>query len=193
MLYGAANVMLFVFLASALCGTMSFHDRAATVRETMSSPACNHSKVHDVKTCSAKEVAKDEEKKSAPTRHELSSVRLEETRSGVKLIIGAPGVEQKDLEVTQDENTLSVKGETECANEVYLVDRQIRLPSVIDLASAECTHTNGVLTITLKKKVAKSIPISVGIKVTSPSGAQVEAAERQPTSGETTDNDYEFE
>jgi len=138
MIYCAVTMALFAFFASTLCDVVfdAKTKEAAAKDVGASGPGCE-SKV---------------EKK------ELSSARLEETTDGVRVIIGAPGVQQEDLEVTHDEHTLSVKGETERDNEVYVVDRQIRLPSVIDLASAQCTHNNGVLTITLKKKVAKLFP-----------------------------------
>merc|ERR1712159_79032 len=65
----------------------------------------------------------------------------------------------------EDEHSLTVRGESAHGKEVYKVDRQVRLPSAIDLDSVHCTHINGMLTITLKRKASKRIPVSVGVEV----------------------------
>merc|ERR1719160_1143073 len=82
------------------------------------------------------------------TRRDLSSVRLEESSDGVQVIIGAPGVKQEDFEVVKGDHTLHVKGETAHGTDVFCVDRHIVLSRQVDLDTALCTHSNGVLTIT---------------------------------------------
>jgi len=96
-------------------------------------------------------------------------------------------VRAQDLEVRQDELTLSVSGQSERGDDIYIVDQHVELPSCIDMDSAQCTHTNGVLMIELKKKVGKTIPVSVGVEV---DPAKVSA---EPASGAASDNEFEFE
>merc|ERR1719274_372580 len=146
--------------------------------------------------CSASTCAKGvhvrknmDKKQAGKVHHNLSSARFEETVDGVRVLIGAPGVRAQDLEVRQDELTLCVKGQTERGVDTfYIVDQQIELPSCIDLDSAQCTHANGVLTIELKKKVGKTIPVSVGVEV---DPAKVSADE--PASAAASDNEFQFE
>merc|ERR1712196_636047 len=87
------------------------------------------------------------------------AVRLEESSDGVQVIIGAPGVKQEDFDVVQGDHTLHVKGETAHGTDVFCVDRHIVLSRQVDLDTALCTHSNGVLTITLKRKEGKRIPV----------------------------------
>jgi len=130
----------------------------------------------------------NKKKQAGRVQHNLSSARFEETADGVRVIIGVPGIRAQDLEVRQDEFTLSVKGKSERGDAVYVVDQQIVLPRTINLDSAQCTHTNGVLMIELKKKVGKTIPVSVGVEVDPP--AKVSA---EPASGAGSDNEFEIE
>merc|ERR1719263_1958609 len=90
---------------------------------------------------------------------DLSSVRLEDTNDGVRVIVAAPGVKPEDLEVTWVDETLQIKGCTERSSEVFTVDRRIVMPRQIDQDTAKCSHENGVLTVALERKAAKRIPV----------------------------------
>merc|ERR1719263_1107478 len=96
---------------------------------------------------------------------DLSSVRLEETNDGIRVIVAAPGVKPEDLEVTWVDQTLQVKGCTETNGEAFAVDRHIVTPRQIDPNTAKCTHAHGVLTITLERKASKKIPVNAEVVV----------------------------
>merc|ERR1712146_294328 len=59
--------------------------------------------------------------------------------------------------------TLHMGGETVRGSEAYVVEKKIGLPFPLDLDTAECTHADGALTVTLKKKAAKKIPVTVAV------------------------------
>jgi len=110
------------------------------------------------------ELAKEAAGKDAPLRrHDLSSGSIEATTDGVRLIVAAPGVKPDDLEVTFVDQTLHIKGETVRGADVYSVETQWTAPRTIDLSTAHCSHIDGALTITLKKKAAKRIPVSAEV------------------------------
>jgi len=204
---------LFVFVFAASVFTQSLRaDQDDTVRAAMSSsPSYNSASTcakgagaqhvrkmkeaaakggfsHDNKETDTDARASNEKKQAGRVRHNLSSARFEETADGVRVLIGVPGVRAQDLEVRQDELTLSVSGQSERGDDIYIVDQHVELPSCIDMDSAQCTHTNGVLMIELKKKVGKTIPVSVGVEVDPPAKVSTE-----PASSTGSDNEFEFE
>ena len=100
-----------------------------------------------------------------------------ETDDAVKVSAELPGLDEKDVEVTLDENYLTVKGEKKQEREekkknYYLSERSygqfqrvLPLPAGTETSKAKAQFKNGVLTITLPKteqaKVErKRIPIS---------------------------------
>ena len=116
-----------------------------------------------------------EEKKTekiAKRRTDLSTSRVEPTTEGVRIVVAAPGVSPSDVVVEFVEHTLIVKGETAKGADVYCADVQIMLPRQLDLASAQCTHADGALTITLAKKMPTRI-------VVTPTTTTTPAAQRQ--------------
>lgn len=96
---------------------------------------------------------------------DLSSTHVEPTKDGLKLVLACPGVKPADLSVSVVDRTLHVKGKTVKHNEAYVIDKQLPFSREVDLASAECTHVDGVLTIVLKKKAAVRVPIAVNVEV----------------------------
>merc|ERR1719152_1142559 len=125
-------------------------------------------------------LAKEAAGKGGPLRRlDLSSANIEATADGVRLIVAAPGVKPDDVEVTFVDQTLHIKGETVRGADVYCVETQWTAPRAIDLATAHCTHIDGALTITLKKKAAKRIPVTAEVLkvVTAPLDAEVEESE----------------
>merc|ERR1712070_767156 len=94
-------------------------------------------------------------------RHDLSSMRVEKGKAEVTLIVSAPGVATEDLEVLTLSNTIHVKGSSTANGEVWSVNQQISVAahSDIDIESACATHANGVVTIRMKRKAGKNIPI----------------------------------
>ncbi len=88
-----------------------------------------------------------------------------------------PGVKPEDIDVTIEENMLSIKGKTAVEKEhkegEYLMrerragafHRTLRLPGTVDADEAATTYEHGVLTVTFPKveaKKAKHLPIAVG-------------------------------
>ncbi len=82
-----------------------------------------------------------------------------ETDEGVEVTIELPGLEEKDIEVTLSEDSLTVKGEKKLEHEekmkgYYLSERSygafqrtIPLPPGVDTDKAEAVFKNGVLTV----------------------------------------------
>jgi HSP20 family protein len=78
-----------------------------------------------------------------------------------------PGVKPEDIDVTLEDNIVTIKGKTETEEEhkegEYLMrehrtgafHRMLRLPGVVDTEKARTTYENGVLTITFPKAEAK--------------------------------------
>lgn len=94
-----------------------------------------------------------------------------------KFVIRAtiPGVKAEDLDITIDENMLSIKAETKTEegheHDDYMmrerhhgvVQRTLRLPHPVDADHAKSSYDLGVLTITLPKAESKSVKrITVG-------------------------------
>ena len=88
-----------------------------------------------------------------------------------------PGVKPEDIDVTIEEDALTIKGETTMEKEhkegEYLMrerraaafHRTLRLPGTVDAEKAATTYEHGVLTVTFPKVEAKKamhLPITVG-------------------------------
>ena len=94
----------------------------------------------------------------------LASVDVAETDDEVTVTADLPGMTEKDVEVTLDEDLLTIRGtrkeEREDTRKNYhLVERSygefhrsIPMPSGIDKDKAKATFKNGVLTLSLPKK-----------------------------------------
>ena len=113
--------------------------------------------------------------------HEMESwsVPLDVVQEGDNIIVQAslPGVNPEDVQVTIEENVLTIKGQTKMEYErkegSYLMrerrtgsfHRSLRLPDTADTAKAEPYYEHGVLTVTIPKaeaKKAKQLTINVG-------------------------------
>ena len=103
-------------------------------------------------------------------------VDVTETDKEVKVCAEIPGVETKDLDVTVENGTLTIRGEKKYEREEnergqYRVERSygsfersIALPTEVDEAKAKAEFKNGVLRLTLPKKPGaqsrrKKIPV----------------------------------
>ena len=106
------------------------------------------------------------------------AVPLDVVEEGDNIVVHAtmPGVKPEDIEVTVDENELTIKGKTETEEEhkegKYLMrerrtgafHRTLHLPGTVNTAKAVPVYDNGVLTITFPKveaKKAKHLTIAV--------------------------------
>lgn len=94
-------------------------------------------------------------------------VDVKETASGYSLDAEVPGVSREDIQVTIEGNVVTLRaeikqedaqreGERVLRRERYqgVVSRAFQLPQDIDEASAKARYDNGVLRLTLPKKVA---------------------------------------
>lgn len=105
------------------------------------------------------------------------SIPLDVTRSGDDVVVKAslPGVDKDKVDVTIEDNVLSIRAEIEEESEQqeigYLLKerrtgsfyRAVRLPDAVDSSAARSSYKDGVLTITLPKteeKKARKLAIS---------------------------------
>ena len=106
---------------------------------------------------------------------------LDVVESGDHVVVQAslPGMRPEDINVTVEDDVLTIKGQTQAEHERrngdYLLQerrygtfyRSLRLPDSVDANNAESTYENGVLTITFPKveaKKAKDLKVNAGHK-----------------------------
>ena len=104
-------------------------------------------------------------------------VDIYEDEHNITLKIEVPGIEQKDIDVRLENNTLTVRGERKFEKEekeenFHRVERRygsfyraFTLPNTVDADSVKADYDNGVLKITLAKKAEakpKQIKVNVG-------------------------------
>jgi HSP20 family protein len=92
------------------------------------------------------------------------SVDIFETEKELVLTAEIPGVDEKDIEIKIEDNTLSLKGERKFEKETkeenyHRIERSygsffraFALPHTIDPEKIQATHENGVLKITMPKR-----------------------------------------
>ncbi|HEX6081425.1 MAG TPA: Hsp20/alpha crystallin family protein [Methylomirabilota bacterium] len=104
------------------------------------------------------------------------SLDLSETKDSLVVKVEAPGMDQKDIQISLQENLLTIKGEKRQEKEekderYHRVERSygsftrsVRLPVGVDASKVTATFKNGLLTVTMPKTVAAkgtTIPIKV--------------------------------
>jgi HSP20 family protein len=94
------------------------------------------------------------------------SMDVSETKESLVCKVEVPGMEQKDIQISLQENLLTIKGEKKQEKEekdehVYRAERSygafarvIRLPVSVDGGKATASFKNGLLTVTLAKAPA---------------------------------------
>jgi HSP20 family protein len=102
------------------------------------------------------------------------SMDISETKDSLVAKVEVPGMEEKDIQVSLQENLLTIKGEKkhekEEKDEHYhrversygVFTRSLRLPVAVDGSKVTATFKNGLLTVTLPKTPAAkgtTIPI----------------------------------
>lgn len=107
------------------------------------------------------------------------NARLDVAETGKEVTVTAdlPGLEEKDIELSLNENVLSLKGEkkseTEEEGKNYFRKeraygafyREVEIPAEIDAARVAATFKNGVLTVTLpKSEKAKEVSRKIQVK-----------------------------
>jgi HSP20 family protein len=107
----------------------------------------------------------------------VPAVDVYEDEKKVVLKLEVPGIEEKDLDVRVENNTLTVKGERKFEQEekeenFHRIERRygsfyrsFTLPSTVDTENVDAKYENGVLKVELKKKPEaqpKQIKVNVG-------------------------------
>jgi HSP20 family protein len=99
--------------------------------------------------------------------HWSLAVDVVEGEDALRVSASIPGIKPEDIEVTIEDDVLTIKGETDTTEEVkeeaYRLRerrtghfyRTLRLPDTVDMDNAATAYENGVLTITLPKVEAK--------------------------------------
>jgi HSP20 family protein len=118
-------------------------------------------------------------------------VDIYEDEHTITLKLGVPGIEEKDIDVRIEGNTLTVHGERNIEKEekeenYRRVERQygsftrsFTLPSSVDTGQVNAHYDNGVLKISLAKKAEakpKQIKVNLGSEKTLEAQAQRKAA-----------------
>jgi HSP20 family protein len=115
------------------------------------------------------------------------SLNLDVVETGDTYVIKAaiPGVDPKDVEISVDEDVLTIRGEfskqEETSEENYLrreirygsFQRQLRLPPTVEPEKAEAKFENGLLKLSIPKKPearARSIKITPNGVIDAPKG-----------------------
>jgi HSP20 family protein len=107
----------------------------------------------------------------------VPAVDVYEDEKKVVLKLEVPGIEEKDLDVSVENNTLTVKGERKFEKEekeenFHRIERRygsfyraFTLPTTVDTEHIDAKYENGVLKLELKKKPEaqpKQIKVNVG-------------------------------
>ena len=105
------------------------------------------------------------------------AVDIYETNERIVLRADLPGLEQSEIEVRVDDNTLTLRGDRKAPADLKPEDfhraerphgpflRSFSLPQNVDQAGIRATHKNGVLEIVLpRKREAKATSIRVDVR-----------------------------
>ncbi len=105
----------------------------------------------------------------------IPNIEISETDKAIEVSAEMPGLERKDVEISIEDDTLTIRGEKKIEENkndknVQLSERSygmflrvLQLPAGIDPSSVQATMSNGVLKITVPKP-AKSEPKKIEIK-----------------------------
>ena len=106
----------------------------------------------------------------------VPAVDIYEDQNKVVLKLEVPGIDQKDLKVSVEENTLTVQGERKLEAEekeenFHRIERRygsfyraFTLPPTVDAENIEANYTAGILRLELKKK-PEAQPKQIEVKV----------------------------
>ena len=122
----------------------------------------------------------------------IPPVDIYEDAHRLVLKLEAPGIPQEDLEISVENQTLTVKGERKFVQDekeenFHRIERRygsfvrsFTLPPTVETGSAQASYENGVLTMTLQKKeAAKSKQVKIEVTAggnSKPAPKQVEAS-----------------
>lgn len=112
---------------------------------------------------------------SPAVTHLVPSIDISETDKDIRISAEMPGLERKDIDISVDGNTLTIRGEKKIEDRkegenmqvgersygVFL--RVLELPPGIDPSGIQATMSNGVLTITIPKP-SRNEPKKIEVK-----------------------------
>jgi HSP20 family protein len=104
----------------------------------------------------------------------IPNIEISETDKAIEVSAEMPGLERKDLEISIEDDTLTIRGEkteeSQKDKNVQLSERSygvflrvLQLPSGIDPSSVQATMSNGILKIVIPKP-AKPEPKKIKVK-----------------------------
>ena len=105
----------------------------------------------------------------------IPNIEITETDKAIEVSAEMPGLERKDVEISIEDDTLTIRGEKKVEERqkdknVQLSERSygvflrvLQLPPGIDPSSVQATMSNGVLKLTIPKP-AKSAPKKIEVK-----------------------------
>jgi HSP20 family protein len=105
----------------------------------------------------------------------VPNIEISETDEAIEVTAEMPGLERKDVEISVDDDTLTIRGEKKVEENqkdknVQLSERcygvfvrVLQLPPGIDPASVQAAMSNGILKLTIPKP-AKSEPKKIEVK-----------------------------
>src|SRR6202042_2687180 len=110
-----------------------------------------------------------------PSPKIIPNIDISETDKAIEISAEMPGLERKDVEISIDDDTLTIRGEKKVEENqkdknVQLSERSsgvfyraLQLPPGIDPSSVQATMANGILKITIPKP-AKAEPKKIEVK-----------------------------
>jgi HSP20 family protein len=109
------------------------------------------------------------------TKSLIPNIEITETDEAVEVTAEMPGIERKDVEISIEDDTLTIRGEKKVeenqkdknvqhSERIYgMFMRVLQLPPGIDPSSVQAAMSNGVLKVTIPKP-AKSMPKKIEVK-----------------------------
>ena len=109
------------------------------------------------------------------TQNIIPNIEISETDKAVEISAEMPGLERKDVDISIEDDTLTIRGEKKVEESqkdknVQLSERSygvfyrvLQLPPGIDPSSIQATMSNGILKVTIPKP-AKSEPKKIEVK-----------------------------
>ncbi|PJB81311.1 MAG: molecular chaperone [Acidobacteria bacterium CG_4_9_14_3_um_filter_49_7] len=105
------------------------------------------------------------------------AVDVSESETAIEIKADLPGMTEKDIDVTVENNTLTIKGERKFENEdkrenYHRIERQygsfyrsFQLPNTVDVTKINADFKNGILELALpKREETKPKKISINVK-----------------------------
>ncbi|NOY23519.1 MAG: Hsp20/alpha crystallin family protein [Acidobacteria bacterium] len=105
------------------------------------------------------------------------AVDVSESENAIEIKADLPGMTEKDIDVTVENNTLTIKGERKFENEdkrenYHRIERQygsfyrsFQLPNTVDVTRINANFKNGILELALpKREETKPKKISINVK-----------------------------